>query len=72
MKVLLADDHSIVRTGLKKILESHNDINEVVECSNGKEALEAIRTIKPEVAVLDISMPDSLDQIDTISSYGLK
>ena len=57
MKVLLADDHSIVRTGLKKLLESHIDISEVIECVDGKEALEKIRKLVPEVAVLDISMP---------------
>lgn len=57
MKVLLADDHSIVRTGLKKILESHIKISEVIECTDGKEALESIRKLIPDIAVLDISMP---------------
>lgn len=57
MKVLLADDHSIVRTGLKKILESHEKISEVIECKDGKEALESIRSLIPDIAVLDISMP---------------
>jgi two-component system invasion response regulator UvrY len=57
MKVLLADDHAIVRTGLRKILESHNTIMEVLECSDGKEAIDSIRAQKPEIAVLDISMP---------------
>ncbi len=73
MKVLLADDHSIVRTGLKKILESHSDINEVIECSDGKEALEAIRTIMPEVAVLDISMPNltGLEVLQKINEENL-
>ncbi len=57
MKVLLADDHSIVRTGLKKILESHINISEVIECADGKEALESIKRLVPDIAVLDISMP---------------
>jgi DNA-binding NarL/FixJ family response regulator len=57
MKVLLADDHSIVRTGLKKILESHINISEVIECVDGKEALESIKRLAPDIAVLDISMP---------------
>lgn len=58
MKVLLADDHSIVRTGLRKILESRAEIEKVVECSNGREALEIIREQGPDIAVLDISMPE--------------
>ena len=73
MKVLLADDHSIVRTGLKKILESHNDISEVIECSDGKEALKTIRKIIPEIAVLDISMPEltGLEVLQKINEENL-
>lgn len=57
MNVLLADDHEIVRTGLKQLLESHNKIDKVFEASDGKQALKIIRNEDLELVVLDISMP---------------
>ncbi len=58
MKLLIADDHPIFRKGLKDILEgSFSDI-EIIECKNGKEALEAIKKQKPSISILDINMPE--------------
>ncbi len=57
MNVLLADDHGIVRTGLKHILESHNSIKKVFEASNGEEALKVIKAEKLDLIVLDLAMP---------------
>ena len=57
IKVLLADDHSIVRAGLCRIVEESEEMEVVAEASNGKEALRKARETKVDVAVIDISMP---------------
>ncbi len=61
--VLLADDHDLVREGLKSTFRSHPEFVVVAEASNGDEAIrEAIRT-KPELVVMDIRMPGDTDGI---------
>lgn len=55
--VLLADDHAIVRAGVRKFLEQSPDILVIAEVSNGQEALNFLEHTKPDVAVLDIHMP---------------
>ena len=57
IRVLLADDHVVVRAGIRQFLEQSQDIQVVAEASNGKEACEQLEQIKPDVAVLDIQMP---------------
>ena len=57
IRVLLADDHAIVRAGLKEILASTGDISVAAEATNGHEVLERVRTADFDVAVLDMSMP---------------
>ena len=57
IRVLLADDHAIVRTGLREILESTGDIHVAAEATNGTDALDAVRKGEFDVAVLDLSMP---------------
>ena len=57
IKVLLADDHAIVRAGLREILESTGDIEVAGEATNGTDALNAVRGGTFDVAVLDLSMP---------------
>lgn len=56
-RVLLADDHKIFRDGLRPLLEAHPDFAMAGEADNGFDALELCRTLQPELAVLDISMP---------------
>jgi DNA-binding NarL/FixJ family response regulator len=56
--VLLADDHAVVRDGLKLLLESQADIRVVGEANNGREAVRAAARLNPQVAILDISMPE--------------
>ncbi|MBI5353615.1 MAG: response regulator transcription factor [Chloroflexi bacterium] len=57
IKVLLADDHHVVRAGIRQLLESAKDIQVIAEAGDGEEAQSAIQKYKPDVAVLDIQMP---------------
>ena len=58
IRILLADDHPILRSGLKALLNLESDLKVVGEASNGREAVEMARTLKPDVIVMDISMPE--------------
>lgn len=58
INVLLADDHRIVRQGLRALLEKEGDIEVVSEASNGREAVQFAAEVTPDVVVLDIAMPD--------------
>lgn len=55
--VLLADDHAIVRQGVRLILESEPDFTVVAEAGDGAEAITLARSVKPDLAILDIGMP---------------
>lgn len=57
IKILFADDHAIVRDGLRLLFKSDPQFNIVGEAANGAEALDLVAKYKPDVAVLDISMP---------------
>jgi two-component system invasion response regulator UvrY len=57
IRVLLADDHPVVRSGLRAILQSDPKIEVVSEAASGEEAIERSRTLRPQVVVLDIAMP---------------
>ena len=57
ISVLLADDHSIVRAGLRRIIEESGDMTVVAEAADGKSAINQARISRPDVAVIDISMP---------------
>ncbi len=57
IRVLVADDHAIVRTGIRHVLESEPGFAVVAEAATGAEALELAASLRPDVAVLDISMP---------------
>ena len=65
IKVLLAEDHTIVRKGLCALLEKEVDINIVAEAENGREAIEKAQETKPDVVVMDIGMP-ILNGIETL------
>ncbi|MER7696353.1 MULTISPECIES: response regulator transcription factor [unclassified Streptomyces] len=56
-RVLLADDHALVRRGVRLILDSQPDLTVVAEAGDGAEAVEAARTHDPDLAILDIAMP---------------
>jgi DNA-binding NarL/FixJ family response regulator len=57
IRALLADDHGVVRSGIKSLLESEGDVQVVVEAENGEEALQQIKKLTPELAILDVRMP---------------
>lgn len=57
ISIVLADDHVLVRKGLKKILEMEEDLEVIGEASDGSEALEEVRGKRPDVLLLDINMP---------------
>lgn len=58
IRVLVADDHMIVRTGIRHVLESETDFVVVGEAGTGSEAISLVSELRPDVVVLDISMPD--------------
>lgn len=57
IRVLIADDHVVVREGTRRILEQEKDINVIAEASNGEEAVTLSSEFKPDVVVMDVSMP---------------
>ncbi len=57
IRVVLADDHSVVRAGIRRILETVPDIRVVAEAGDGRQAIEAVAATRPDVAVLDVKMP---------------
>ncbi len=57
IKIVIADDHSMIREGLKQLLELDGDIVVVGEAGNGEECLEQIEKLHPDVVLLDINMP---------------
>jgi DNA-binding NarL/FixJ family response regulator len=57
MRILLADDHTLVRAGIRSLLESIEGVEVVAETGDGREALELIGKHRPDVALLDIAMP---------------
>ena len=58
IRTLIAEDHGIVRDGLRMLLQNGPDFTIVAEASNGKDAVALVRETKPDLAILDISMPD--------------
>lgn len=58
ISVLIADDHTIVRSGVRLLLEAESDIRVVGEALNGREALELAESLQPDVVLMDISMPE--------------
>jgi len=57
IKVLIVDDHAILRSGLRMLIDAQPDMNVIAEAQEGDEAIQSARKIKPDVVVLDITMP---------------
>ncbi len=66
IRVLLADDHSIVLAGLRRLVEESRDMEVVAEAADGREAIQQIREARPDVAVIDLSMPE-IDGLEVLS-----
>jgi DNA-binding NarL/FixJ family response regulator len=58
LRLVVVDDHGVVRRGVRALLESHPGWEVVGEGGNGREAVELVRTLHPDVIILDLSMPD--------------
>ena len=72
LDVLVADDHDIVRRGLRDLIEKQPGWKVVGEATNGREAVEKVKQLKPDVSILDISMPalDGLEAARQIVASG--
>ena len=57
VRVLLVDDHDLVRTGIRRLLEDNEGIQVVAEARNGEEALSAVQATQPEIVLMDVNMP---------------
>ncbi len=57
LRILLADDHTVVRQGLRKVLEERPDWVVVAEAGNGRDAVKQAEELKPDVAIIDVAMP---------------
>jgi DNA-binding NarL/FixJ family response regulator len=71
IKVLLADDHGVLRDGMQRLLESHSDIKVVALVDNGREAVDKAVELRPNVVVMDITMP-GLGGIDATRALAEK
>jgi two-component system response regulator NreC len=74
LRVLLADDHAVLRAGLRLLLEGQQDMTVVAEAADGPEAVRTARQIRPDVVVLDLTMPrtDPVATIRQLSRLGVR
>ncbi|MCI5610878.1 MAG: response regulator transcription factor [Roseburia sp.] len=74
IRVLIADDHKIVREGLRRILEFDGEIQVIDEADNGEECIKKIRSSKPDIVLLDINMPvmNGIEALQEIRKKKLK
>lgn len=72
--IMIADDHSMVREGLRSLLELDGDIQVIEEAVDGEDCLEKLKTCKPDVLLLDINMPkkNGLEVLQCINKSNLK
>lgn len=72
IRVMIADDHSLIREGLTQILELESDIQVIAQASNGREAVEQAMDLRPDVILMDVNMPiqNGLSAIKELRSKG--
>ncbi|MBN1995030.1 MAG: response regulator transcription factor [Anaerolineae bacterium] len=73
IRVILADDHHLVRQGIRALLEKANDINIVDEAEDGQEAVTLVEQLKPDVLIIDIAMPrmNGIQATQRVRALGL-
>ncbi|MGN0142652.1 MAG: response regulator [Roseburia sp.] len=74
VKVMIADDHSMIREGLKQLLELEGDFEVIAEACDGVECLDKLNSVKPDVLLLDINMPNmnGLDVLQKMKDKRMK
>lgn len=72
IRIVLADDHSLVRDGIRALLEEEKDLVVVAEVSNGQEAIDMVNEKKPDLLIIDIRMPvmNGIDAVDALNKQG--
>jgi two-component system nitrate/nitrite response regulator NarL len=70
VRILIADDHPILRDGLRKLLEAERDLRVIGEAADGVEAIKAVRRLKPDVLLLDLRMP-RLTGLEALREIGV-
>lgn len=73
IRVVLADDHAVLRAGLRALLNAEPDLEVIGEAANGHEAIDQVARLAPDVIIMDLTMPDmnGLDAIAEITSQHL-
>ena len=71
IKILMADDHPVVRAGIRGMLETQADFEVLAEAENGREAIEQVARLKPDVVLMDLRMPE-VDGVEAISKIKEK
>jgi DNA-binding NarL/FixJ family response regulator len=66
IRIVIADDHAMVRTGLSQLLGSFDDLDVVGTASNGEEAVKAVEELRPDIVLMDLSMP-VMDGIEALT-----
>ena len=74
IRLVIADDHPIVLQGLQRLFESYQDFEVLRSCEDGEQALAAVRSLRPDILLLDLRMPgsDGLDVLRNISAEKLE
>ena len=70
IKVLLVDDHPVVRAGFQRLLDNDSRIDIVAEASSAQEAVDKYFSVQPDVVIMDLSMPTDTAENDTAQAYG--
>jgi DNA-binding NarL/FixJ family response regulator len=65
IKIIMADDHPVVRAGIRGMLETQPDFEVIAEAKNGQEAIEQVSKLKPDVVLMDLRMPE-MDGVEAI------